>query len=93
MSKGIYAGPCNNEPNRDRKDICNKKLSLWIIEFFIGNVYPGCAVVKASNAREAEMLVKTNGTFNGNPDMYKITRIEEIVESYEAMLLCEQIND
>lgn len=93
MSQGIYVSPCSNEPNRDRKDICVTKLSLWIIEFLINNTYTGCAVVKASNPKEAESLLKKDGIFNGSPNMYKITRIEEINESPETMLICEQIND
>ena len=92
--QGIYVAPCNNVPNRDRIDTrCTEANTqkLWIIEFEIKGVGNGCSVVKSPNARGAEVLLKTQGTFNGTPSMYKITRIEEIVMSPDSMLICEQI--
>ena len=93
--QGIYAAPCNNVPNRDRDMKCAETITqkLWIIEFEIKGVGNGCSVVKSPNARGAEILLKTQGTFNGTPSLYKITRIEEIVMSPDSMLICEQIND
>lgn len=63
---------------------------LWVIEF---NVFKnkGCAVVKAENSRKAELLLKAEGNYNGQPNDYKITRIEEILPSPSDMLLTEQI--
>lgn len=63
---------------------------LWVIEF---NVLKnkGCAVVKAENSKKAELLLKTEGNYNGQPNDYKITRIEEILPSPSDMLLAEQI--
>lgn len=63
---------------------------LWVIEF---NVFKnkGCAVVKAENSRKAELLLKAEGNYNGQPNDYKITRIEEILPSPSSMLLAEQI--
>ena len=63
---------------------------LWIIEF---NVFKnkGCAVVKAENSRKAELLLKAEGNYNGQPNDYKITRIEEILPSPSSMILVEQI--
>ena len=91
--QGIYVAPCNNVPNRDREMKCTEANSqkLWIVEFEINKVCKGCAVVKSPNARGAEVLVKTQGAYNGTPSMYKITRIEEIVMSPDSMLICEQI--
>lgn len=92
--QGIYAAPGNNVPNRDRIDTgCAKANTqkLWIVEFEINSTTKGCAVVKSPNARGAEVLVKTQGAYNGTPSMYKITRIEEIVMSPDSMLICEQI--
>lgn len=92
--QGIYVAPCNNVPNRDRIDTgCAKTNTqkLWIIEFEIKGVGKGCSVVKSPNAKGAEILLKTQGTFNGTPKAYNITRIEEIVMSTDSMLICEQI--
>jgi hypothetical protein len=93
--QGIYAAPCNNVPNRDREIKCTETITqkLWIVEFEIKGVGNGCSVVKSPNARGAEVLLKTQGIFNGTPSLYKITRIEEIVMSPDSMLICEQIND
>ena len=91
--QGIYVAPCNNVPNRDRDTKCTETITqkLWIVEFEISNTTKGCAVVKSPNAKGAEVLVKTQGAYNGTPSMYKITRIEEIVMSPDSMLICEQI--
>ena len=92
--QGIYVAPTNINPNRNRIDVkCveAKEQKLWIIEFEIKGVGNGCSVVKSPNAKGAEVLLKTQGTFNGTPSMYKITRIEEIVMSPDSMLICEQI--
>ena len=63
---------------------------LWIIEFDIFK-NKGCAVVKAENSKKAELLLKAEGNYNGQPNDYKITRIEEILPSPSSMLLAEQI--
>lgn len=92
--QGIYVAPCSTKPNRDRIDVsCMEtvKQRLWIIEFEIKGVGNGCSVVKSPNAKGAEVLLKTQGAFNGTPSMYKITRIEEISMSPDSMLICEQI--
>lgn len=92
--QGIYVTPTNVSPNRNRTDVKCTEVNtqkLWIIEFEIKGVGNGCSVVKSPNARGAEILLKTQGTFNGTPSMYKITRIEEIVMSPDSMLICEQI--
>ena len=90
----IYAAPCDTSPNRDRVDTkaaACKEMRLWIVEFSIKDVGNGCAVVKARNPKEAEALLKADGSFNGTPFMYNITRIEEVVPSPESMLIAEQI--
>ena len=87
--QGIYVTPCNVAPNKNRSNEVVQK--LWIIEFEIKGVGKGCSVVKSPNARGAEVLLKTQGLYNGTPSMYKITRIEEIVMSPDSMLICEQI--
>lgn len=91
---GIYAAPCRTTPNRDRVDtkvaIC-KEIRLWIVEFSIKDIGNGCAVVKADNPKQAEVLLKTQGTFNGSSHLYNITRIEEIIPSPDSMLICEQL--
>ena len=70
-------------------DNCNK---LWIVEFTV-NKKNGCAVVKAPNHKVVETILRTKGIYNGTPHLYKITRIEEIIESPESMLIAEQINE
>lgn len=92
--QGIYAAPCQVAPNRDRVDsgvaVC-KEMRLWIVEFSVKDIGNGCAVVKANNPKQAEVLLKTQGTFNGLPHLYSITRIEEIIPSPDSMLICEQL--
>ena len=63
---------------------------LWVIEFDIFK-NKGCAVVKAENSKKAELILKAEGSYNGQPNEYKITRIEEILPSLSSMLLTEQI--
>lgn len=92
--RGIYAAPCEVKPNRDRTDtteITVKEQKLWGIEFSIKGVGNVCAVVKARNPKEAEALLKADGSLNGTPFMYNITRIEEVVPSPESMFIAEQI--
>lgn len=92
--RGIYAAPCDIVPNRDRVDNTDcavKEQKLWIIEFEVKTLGKGCAVVKAFNPKEAETLLKSEGTFNGMGYLYSITRIEEIVPSPDSMLIAEQI--
>lgn len=92
--RGIYVAPCDDVPNRDRVDNTDcavREQKLWIIEFEIKAIGKGCAVVKASNPKEAETLLKSEGTFNGMGYLYSITRIEEIVPSPDSMLIAEQI--
>ena len=92
--RGIYAAPCDIVPNRDRVDNTDcavKEQKLWIIEFRVKNIGNGCAVVKATNPKEAETLLRSEGTFNGMPYLYEISRIEEIVPSPDSMLIAEQI--
>ena len=92
--KGIYAAPCQTIPNRDgvdTKEVTCKEMRLWIVEFSIKDVGNGCAVVKADNPKQAEVLLKAQGTFNGLPHLYSITRIEEIIPSPDSMLICEQL--
>ena len=91
---GIYAAPCQTAPNRDRvntKEAACKEMRLWIVEFNIKDIGNGCAVIKANNPKQAEVLLKTQGTFNGSPHLYSITRIEEIIPSPDSMLICEQL--
>lgn len=91
---GIYAAPCQTAPNRDRvntKEAVCKEMRLWIVEFNIKDIGNGCAVIKANNPKQAEVLLKTQGTFNGSPHLYSITRIEEIIPSPDSMLICEQL--
>lgn len=92
--RGIYAAPCNTQPNRDRVDTAElavKEQRLWVVEFSIRNIGNGCAVLKARNPKEAEDLLRSEGSFNGMPHMYNIIRIEEIIPSPDSMLIAEQI--
>ena len=89
-----YVASCQLAPNKYRADdnvsTC-KEMKLWIIEFSIKDIGNGCAVVKATNPKQAEILLKAQGTYNGTPHLYSITRIEEIIPSPDSMLICEQI--
>lgn len=94
MNQGIYASPDCITPNRDREPISD--LKIWIIEFEVFIVHnatrKGCAVIKAKDANSASQILLKDGSYNGTPNRYSITRIAEIVPSPDSMLLCEQIN-
>ena len=93
MSNLTYASPCEVRPNRDRDVKCEGKelLKLWILEFEVKDNKKGCAVIKAPNANKAVRILFSNGTYNGSPTVYQVTRIEEIIKSPDSMLICEQI--
>lgn len=80
---------CMNE-EEVRAAAC-KEMRLWIIEFSIKGIGNGCAVAKAGNPKQAEILLKTQGMYNGQSYLYDITRIEEIIPSPDSMLICEQL--
>lgn len=91
--QGIYCGPVETQPNRDR-EVCpveESPMRLWILEFTVYGFGKGCAVVKANNAKKAEQNLKSEGMFNGTPEMYEVTRVEEIIEPPCNGLMCEQI--
>lgn len=91
---GIYEAACSTASNGvtidSKVSVCDE-MRLWIVEFSIKDIGNGCAVIKADNPKQVEMLLKTQGTFNGLPHLYKITRIEEIIPSPDSMLICEQL--
>lgn len=90
---GIYCGPVDTSPNRDREvcPVSNVPMRLWVLEFIVHGVGKGCAVVKAGNPKQAEGILKAQGVFNGMQHLYKVTRIEEIIEPPCAGLLAEQV--
>ena len=63
---------------------------LWVIEFDIFK-NKGCAVVKAENSRKAELLLKAEGNYNGQPNDYKKTKKKKILPSPSNMILIEKI--
>ena len=72
------------------KELGKSTQRLWIIQFYVFK-NKGCAVVKAENSRKAELILKAEGSYNGQPNKYEIIRIEEILPSPSDMLLAEQI--
>lgn len=90
---GIYCGPIDTSPNRDREvcPVSNVPMRLWVVEFNVIGIGKGCAVVKAENPKQAEGILKAQGVFNGMQHLYKVTRIEEIIEPPCAGLLAEQV--
>lgn len=90
---GIYCGPIDTSPNRDREvcPVSNVPMRLLVLEFIVHGVGKGCAVVKAGNPKQAEGILKAQGVFNGMQHLYKVTRIEEIIEPPCAGLLAEQV--
>lgn len=93
MSNLAYITPNEVRPNKNRTDKCEVKETprLWILEFNIKNGTKGCAVVKANNPNNAIRMLFAGGQYNGTPTVYEVTRIEEIIESPDEMLICEQI--
>lgn len=78
---------CNNKSTLPR-------MRLWILTFTIkSTLCKGCAVVKAHDANRALRLLKSGGMYNSLPSDYEVERIEEIIESPDQMLICEEINN
>lgn len=80
-----------NKLNKEGKCEIKEFPKLWILEFDITNNGKGCAVIKANNANNAIRILLAGGQYNGTPSSYKVTRVEEIIESPDEMLICEQI--
>ena len=94
MSNLTYVSPCETRPNRDREvKVDNFNLRLWALEFELKGGKKGCAVIKASNSNNAIRILLSDGMYNGTPTIYQVTKVEEINESLDSMLICEQIND
>ena len=94
--QGIYVGPASNSPNRDREPIIREEefallpTRLWVITYNLRGVGKGIAMVKASNANDAEQILKTNGMYNGAQSEYLVTKIEEIITPPCCGLIVEQ---
>ena len=70
------------------------KQRLWILTFQIKSTLSrGCAVVKSHDANRALRELLSSGMYNGCPSEYEVIKIEEIIESPDQMLICEEIND
>lgn len=71
------------------KEAPQTQLRMWLIVYNIRHEGKGVAVCKAKNARQAEILLRTSGKFNGNTTKYVVLTIEEIIPSPDSMLLAE----
>lgn len=92
--QGIYCGPKDITPNRDSVNVgCapDGALQLWVMEYEVTGVGKGCAMCKATNPQEAEMLLKSNGIYNGSSHLYKVTRIEQVIVPPCNALIAEQV--
>lgn len=92
--QGIYAGPIDSSPNRDREEIActvNEAFKLWVIEFNVRAIGKGCAIVKAHKPEDASQILKTSGMYNGNPESYLITKIQEVVVPPCCGLMAEEV--
>lgn len=67
----------------------NLPLKIWVIDYYLSVGIRGIAVVKAPNPKRAEEILRADGAFNGS-NRYKITRIEEVLETPLEGLLSEQ---
>ena len=89
-----YCTSDNTSPNRNRTDVgCapNGVLQLWVIEFEVTGIGKGCGLCKATNAQEAEKLLKSSGIYNGRPYLYKVIRIEQVIVPPCNDLIAEQV--
>ncbi|QOR58333.1 hypothetical protein [uncultured phage cr106_1] len=95
VQQGIYCAPDSVVPNRDRADVgCapNGVMKLWVVEFNLyGMLDKGCAVIKAANPKAAIDILKSSGMYNGSPEKYLVTRVEEIIVPPCSGLMAEQI--
>lgn len=63
---------------------------LWVVTYDLRDIGKGVAMVKASNARDAEQILKTSGMYNGTQSTYLVTMIEEVVIPPCCGLMAEQ---
>lgn len=92
--QGIYCAPDITIPNRDRVGVgCapDGTMQLWVMEYEVTGIGKGCAMCKAINPQQAEMLLKSNGIYNGRPHLYKVTRIEQVIVPPCNALIAEQV--
>ena len=69
------------------------KKRLWVIDYKVTlteSTVHGVALVKAANEHIAENILTHDSQFNAYRENFKIKRIEEVVESLDDMLLCEE---
>lgn len=65
---------------------------IWAITFSIrGKDAKGCAIVKASNSNEAIKVLTSNGVYNGSPENYLVSLVEEVTIPPCCGLMVEQI--
>lgn len=77
--------------NLQERTECNKvepRQRLWVINYEIPNISKGIAVVKASNAHNASIILMGDSQFNSYRSNFNITRIEEIISdgAYEHLI-------
>lgn len=64
---------------------------LWNIKFDIIGVGKGCSIVKANGPNDAIKILTSTGFYNGTPDRYLITSVEEIIVPPCCGLISEHI--
>lgn len=64
---------------------------LWNIKFDVRGIGKGCSVVKANKSNDAIKILLSNGFYNGTPDKYLVTSVEEIITPPCCELISEQI--
>lgn len=52
---------------------------IWAVEYDITGIGKGCAVCKAPNPQQVEMLLKSKGRYNSTPSLYKILSIRQVI--------------
>lgn len=89
MQQGIYAAPNTNGANCSREEIVENP-RLWVIDYTINGI-EGIAVIKAKNPKRASEILESDSKYNSYKGMFKVIKIEEILESPDEMLIMEAI--
>ena len=65
---------------------------IWIISYLSREVktYRGIAIVRAVDAHDAECTFRAQSQHNGHNKDLKITKLYQVGDSYESMLLAEE---
>lgn len=65
--------------------------TLWVIRYSVNGI-SGCAICAADSSKKAEIILKTEGSFNASPENYQILSIQDIAYPATSGLIVDAYN-